>query len=103
MNPLTIHELSSTVREETPTAEELLLDGMKTYVPNGRRTNIYGIRTVLTAREPNTTATRLNEVIKKVLAQVDRSKIFIIVYSDVILIGATCEKELQKTITLLEK
>ena len=36
------------------------------------------------------------------LAQVDRKKIFIIVYSDDLLIGATCEKELQKTIRLLE-
>ena len=44
-----------------------------------------------------------DQVIKKVLAQVDILKIFIIVQSDDILIGATCEKELQKTITLLEK
>jgi hypothetical protein len=41
-------------------------------------------------------------VIKKVLAEVDSSKVFIIVYSDDILIGATEIKELQKTIKLIE-
>ena len=59
--PNTAHELLPTAREDTPTAEELLLDGMIIFVPDGGRTNIYGGRTVSTAGEPTPTATRLNQ------------------------------------------